>query len=381
MAAGGSGLDRAAAERQDGMRLLLFSDLHLDRPYEWAPPTVAEARRAAAREAFVTMLGEARNRSIDVIACAGDLFNRHTVKPANLQWLAAALRSTGVRVLIAPGNDDFVGPLGGYTTFEWPDNVTIFDIDRFVPVEIVHGVTIWGAAHTEAHRLRSFLDGFKVDRPGLNVALFHGAETGGRDREPGLDPCAVFEEAAIERAGFDHALVGHFQRRHFGSMHTYPGAPIAHDFGPDRTGGAVVVTINDNGAIERDYLAVPSPELHEVEVDLTGATSAAGVLRRAGSHVAGLAGVIRMTLTGRVSPDVVLRREDFNGLADSPRDLMMGWRAGVDVDFEQLRDEPTIRGQFVRDVQESSLPDERRDRVLLIGLRALTGHKELEGPR
>jgi exonuclease SbcD len=364
------------------MRLLLFSDLHLDRPYEWAPPTIAEARRAAAREALVTMLGEARNRSVDVIACAGDLFNRHTVKPAHVQWLAAALRSTGVPVLIAPGNEDFIGPLGGYTTHEWPDNVTIFHIDRFVPVEIAHGITIWGAAHTEAHRLRSFFHGFKVDRPGLNVALLHGAETAGRDREPELDPCAAFDEAAIERAGFDHALVGHYQQRHFGLMHTYPGAPIAHDFGPHPIGGAVLVTVKDNGAIDRDYLAVPSPELHEVEVDLTSATSTGDVLRRARSHLTDRAGVTRLSLTGRLSPDVVLRRQDFADLTGSPDSLILKWNAGIDVDFDRLCDEQTIRGQFARDVLASvSIPDERRDRVLLIGLRALAGHRELEGPR
>jgi hypothetical protein len=46
-----------------------------------------------------------------------------------------------------------------------------------------------------------------------------------------LEPCATFDEAAVERAGFDHALVGHYQQAYFGSKHTYPRAPIAHDFG------------------------------------------------------------------------------------------------------------------------------------------------------
>jgi hypothetical protein len=102
-----------------------------------------------------------------------------------MRWLIATLRSANVPVLIAPGNRDFVGPLGGYSEHEWPDNVTVFKSERFTPWNVGGGVTIWGTAHTEPHRARSFLDGFEVDRDGLNLALFHGAERSGFDREPG----------------------------------------------------------------------------------------------------------------------------------------------------------------------------------------------------
>src|SRR5206468_904824 len=97
------------------------------------------------------------------------------------------------------------------------------------------GVTVWGGAHTQAHRGASFLDDFHVDRSGVNLALFHGSDTGAKEREPELDACASFTEGDIERAGLQHALVGHCQRFHFGSAHTYPGAPLAHDFGPSPT--------------------------------------------------------------------------------------------------------------------------------------------------
>lgn len=147
-----------AAERDVRLRVLLFSDLHLDRAYEWAPPGIGEARRAAAREALIAILGDARRQGVDAIACAGDLFNRRTVSPANMQWLAAAFRSASVPVLIAPGNDDFIGPLGGYTSHDWPENVTVFDSDRFSPVD-VDGVTIWGP-HI---RLRTDPDRFWTD--------------------------------------------------------------------------------------------------------------------------------------------------------------------------------------------------------------------------
>jgi DNA repair exonuclease SbcCD nuclease subunit len=365
----------------DRFRLLLFSDLRLDTTYEWAPPEIAVARREAAREALVAVLGEARHRSVDAIACAGDLFNRRTVKPANVQWLAAALRSMGVPVLIAPGNEDFIGPLGGYTAQDWPDNVTVFESQAFEPVEIVQGVTFWGAAHTEAHRSRSFLDGFRADRPGTNIALFHGAETSGAAREPAAEPCAEFDESALERAGFDHALVGHYDLPHFGQRHTYAGAPIAHRFGVPGPRGAVVVTFGPGGVIDRELVPISSPGLQEIEVDLTGAGSERDVLRRIKDAIGGSSDVVLLVLVGRLAPDIVVTRDDLARLTPTPEGVIIQWDVIVDIDVDRVSEEPTIRGQFVRDVMSSDVAEERQQRTLLIGLRALAGDDQLEGPR
>jgi exonuclease SbcD len=373
---------KSTRSREPLLRLLLFSDLLLDRPYEWAPPAVADARRAAARETLVELLGAARAHHVDVIACAGDLFDRRTVAPATMQWLITALRSANAPVLIAPGDRDFIGPLGGYSRQEWPDNVTVFEVDRFTPVDVADGVTIWGAAHTEAHRARPFLDRSEVEGDGVNLALFHGAERSGFEREPGLEPCAPFDESAVEAAGFDHALVGHYQQPHFGWMHTYPGAAIGHEPGTAVTGGAVLVTLAEDGTIDREHIGLPSPPLHDIEVDLTGARSTRDAVKRAGAALAGCRGVVRLRLTGRVAPDIVLQREDFVRLAPAIDDLLLDWGAEIDVDLDDLTEEQTVRGQFVRDVLGSrNLSDDRHQRVLLIGLRALAGSDVLEGPQ
>lgn len=382
MARAGPNQSRRASRSKARLRLLLFSDLMLDRPYEWAPPTVADARRTAAREVLVEILGAARGQHVDVIACAGDLFDRRTVSPSTMQWLNAALRSATAPVLIAPGNGDFVGPLGGYSRHEWPDNVTVFDTERFTAVDVADGVTIWGAAHTEAHRARSFLERFEVDRDGVNLALFHGAERSGVEREPAMEPCALFDESAVEAAGFDHALVGHYQQAYFGWMHTYPGAPIAHELGCAATGTAVLVTLADDGTIEREQLELSSPALHDVEVDLSGAKSARDAVKRAGDSLAKRSGVVRLRLTGRVAPNIVLQRDDFVGLVPNADDLLLDWKTEVDIDLDELFEEQTVRGQFVRDVLASpNLSDDGQQRVLLIGLRALAGSNVLEGPR
>ena len=372
----------SSTDREDiRLRILLFSDLCLDRPYSWATAAAAESRRAAQREALVEILTAARTYSVDAIACAGDLFDRHTVTPAHIEWIIAAFRSAGVpTILIAPGNHDFVGPVGGYTRHDWPDNVIIFDTDRLTPVSLREGVTIWGAAHTEAHRFRSFLEGVAVDRPGVNLALFHGTELAGAEREPDLDGCAAFLEAHIERAGFDHALVGHYQRPHFGMRHTYPGAPLAHDFKSGPGGGSVLVTLQPDGSLEREYLPTTAPPLYDLEVDLTDAQSQQQVIERAISSIAGRTGVIRLQFAGQLSPGLILRYQDFVDQLGSIGELIIEPLADVDIQLGQIGEEPTIRGQFVRDVLESTeLSKAQQQRVLLIGLRALAGQDQLEG--
>lgn len=368
--------------RQTGIRarILLFSDLCLDRPYLWAPPATAEARRGAQREALVEILTIARQHSVDAIACAGDLFDRHTVKPTHVEWLITAFRSADVPVLIAPGNHDFIGALGGYTRHQWPSNVSVFETEDFAPVRILDDVTIWGAAHTEAHRAASLLRGVAVDRPGFNLALFHGAEVAGYEREPDLDRCADFDEGEIAEAGFDHALVGHYQRPHFGRLHTYPGAPMAHDFATGPSGGAVLLTLSTNGGIEREYLPTTVPQLHDLEVDVSDAESSQDVVSRAVAVADQRAGVIRIRLTGRLSPWVILRHDEFVDQIPSASELIVELDPSLTISLGELEKEPTIRGQYVRDVVGSELTDDERLRsVLLIGLRALAGMDDMEG--
>ena len=47
-------------------------------------------------------------------------------------------------------------------------------------------------------------------------------------------------------------------------------------------------------------------------------------------------------------------------------------------DFEAIAEDRTVRGQFVRDVNDADLSQDERRRVLTTGLRALEGRSDLE---
>jgi hypothetical protein len=89
--------------------------------------------------------------------------------------------------------------------------------------------------------------------------------------------------------------------------------------------------------------------------------------------------VARVTIAGELDPRLDL---DIPSLLDVPHELeglqLRLGRLQPAYNLEDLAGEPTVRGQFVRDVLAADLDEEERQRVLLVGLRALEGQTALD---
>lgn len=360
------------------MRLLLVSDVHLDAPFTWAGPDVARARRRSLRQTLERACAVAVERQADAFVVAGDLYEHERFSPDTADFLRSTFASVELPVFLSPGNHDWYGPLSLYAQVEWSPNVHVFTEDRLQPVELADGFTLWGAAHRAPANTDGFLDGFRVDRGGVNIALFHGSEQGGfAFQESGKVPHAPFRTEQIPEAGLAHALVGHFHSPTLGEWHTYPGNPDPLAFGEAGARGAVLVDIAADGSVSREQIPVATTTVHDIEVDLTGITNSSEVAPRVVGAVAGLSGIVRATLVGEVGTDADVQLGDLAGLgagldAFVPR---LG-RITVAYDFASLAQEPTVRGQFVRDVTEAGLDDDTSRRVLTTGLRALAGRSD-----
>jgi DNA repair exonuclease SbcCD nuclease subunit len=363
------------------MRLLVFADLHLDAPFAWAPVHVARARRRALRDALGEICRLAVAERADALCCAGDLYEQERFTPDTAAFLRDAFaRIHPIPVYLAPGNHDWLGPASLYQRVDWTDNVHLFTADRLEPISLADGFTLWGAAHRAPANTAGFLDDFRVDRGGVNLALFHGSEQG-ELRLQGADkkPHAPFRASQIESAGLQHALVGHFHKPRDAPHHTYPGNPEPLAFGETGPRGAVMVVVDADGTVSRQRHRVSVSQVADVEVDLTGVDHAREVRERVAAGLAGLTGTARVTLSGEVGPDLDLNLDE---LGEFPSTLVVVARLGkitVGYDLGALADERTVRGQFVRDVGEAvDLTDEQRRKVLITGLRALDGRQDLE---
>lgn len=361
------------------MRLLLFSDLHLDTPFKWAGPVLARKRRQSLRDVLRRIASVASEVGVDALLCGGDLYEQECYSPDTGELLRTTFAELSpLPVYIAPGNHDWFGPASMYRRVPWTSNVHIFEHDHLTPFKLADGLTLWGAAHRAPANTDGFLEGFDVDRGGVHLALFHGSE---RHllvfQESGKAPHAPFDAADLERSGIQHAFLGHYHNPCDEARYTYPGNPEPLSFGETGVRGVVIATVNGDGSVVRERRRVATTEISDLEVSVTGCCSEQDVRDRVAAAVHAAPGLLRITLQGELGPDVDLRPQDLgdptSGLIVRPGSIRVAY------DFDVIKKEQTVRGKFIQDVLDSpDLSDEERHRVIVTGLRALEGRGDLE---
>jgi exonuclease SbcD len=365
------------------VKLVFFADLHLDAPFAWlgGSQLAARRRRQALRETLRNITRLAAVIHADALLCAGDLFEQARYTPDTVAFLERVFEEIEpMPVYLAPGNHDWYGPESPYRQARWSPNVHIFVEDRLQPVPLRDGLTLWGAAHRAPARTLGFLDDFRVDRGGIHLALLHGSERSGFPAaEAGDQPHAPFDAAQIEPAGLHHVLAGHYHRPRDAERYTYPGNPDFLTFGEDGERGAVVLTVLPDGRVERERHRVGMTEAHDLALSVSGCASQQEIRDRLTALLANRAGVARVTVEGELDPRVDLRLADLMYVPHLLDGLLV--RLGQlrpAYDLRVIAEEPTVRGQFVRDVLDAELKEEDRRRILLLGLRALEGQTELD---
>jgi DNA repair exonuclease SbcCD nuclease subunit len=361
------------------MRLLLFSDLHLETRFAWAPPAVAGARRDALR-ACLRRIGElATTIAVDALCCGGDLFEQERHRPDTAAFLRETFAALDpLPVYLAPGNHDWLAPQSLYARTEWSPNVHVFLQDRLTPATLDDGLTLWGAGHHSPTNTRGFLDDFRVDRGGVHLGLFHGSAQGVAIEDPSTVRHAPFRADQIGASGLHHALLGHYHTPRHAPDHTYPGNPEPLTFGEQGERGPVLVEVTGSGEVRRTVHPVAATTLADITVDLTGVRHGAQVQDRVDAALDRAGGAVRLTLHGEIDPDVAMDSGRLRRRPGIDAWVVRSERVSYGYDLAALASEQTVRGQFVRDVQaDPSLSESLRRRVLLTGLRALDGRDDL----
>lgn len=358
-------------------RILHLSNLHLDAPF----PALGPTRRADLRATLGRILALARERRVDAVTIAGNLYEQDYALPDTAAFLAQQFeRLAPLRVFIAPGTRDPYTNDSLYAQNRWPENVTIFSQGKLTPVDLAPGVTLWGAACPPA-RGYSTLEGFHVDREGVNLLLLHAADA--EQSASSAEGTFSVSASAVRAAGFDLALLGHSSTARYWPEEApcclYPGSP--EPLWPESVDArhtVALVTVGEDGcAVEQR--PVNQWRHRALAVDITGCSSIVEAAARVRSALepADERLVCEVALTG--APEIPLDAAVVLAQVETPAQLYGQARFAFSYDLERLAEEQTVRGLLVRRFQNrlirarDAAERERQLRALSLALQALEG--------
>ncbi|HSO94315.1 MAG TPA: metallophosphoesterase [Candidatus Dormibacteraeota bacterium] len=346
------------------LRLLHFADLHLDRSFasERLSGAAASRRREDLRGALSRIVGRAREESVDLITCAGDLFEHDQVTRDTANFVLQTLGEAGRPVLISPGHSDPALPGSPYRYMRWPNNVTIATHEELRPYEF-GGVSVWAAGFMRPGVTDAPLRNFARLEQGINLLMLHASDMSALP--PGTLPLKPLTPDQVREAGFRHGLLGHYHEARSGDIITYPGSPEPLGETDAAGHGTALVGVDDEGGVTVRLENVAQGHFSRQTIDLTGMTGAEQLrdaLRAAasGEHRAGSSIVV--ILIGRRPPSL---KVDIRRLAEECGDGIAQFeiedRSHAPHDLEAVAQEFTSRGEMVRKLVERQ-PDSAEDR-------------------
>lgn len=132
--------------------LLHTADLHLGKSFRTLPPERAGQRRADLLATLQRICRTARERQVDLLCIAGDLFDRPTPPPALLADVRRALEDARVPVALIPGNHDPLQASSPYLAGHWPGHVHIATVPGWQRLPFDRELWAFGYTLGDAHR-------------------------------------------------------------------------------------------------------------------------------------------------------------------------------------------------------------------------------------
>ncbi len=374
------------------VRFIHLSDIHLDTSFSGSgfPSWLGDRKREAIRGTFRHIIENARLHKIDFMLIAGDLFELDRITPDTLEFLRRQLESlNAIRIFISPGNHDPFIKGSPYREESWPANVHIFNAEEFQSIDLADlGVRVTGFGFVHA-----CLEDHHFQRlpalPGelFNIVLSHGSNMG---RIPaGKSRHGPFTIEEIAGKNIQYCALGHYHQQQQipnsidDTQVWYSGIPEGRGWDEEGTCGYLLGEIDD-GIVKIESQCCSQYPLNTLTIDCDSYSTREqildSILQQRGS-VFDTKTILRVQLTGALDPKLDLSLSELEERLTGEA-LYIQWidQTHPALDFDSIAQEKTLRGRFVRILNEriAAASDEERitlERARLYGVQALSGRE------
>jgi DNA repair exonuclease SbcCD nuclease subunit len=372
------------------IKFIHTADVHLDTSFSGSglPSKLGHRKREAIRAAFRRIIDDARKQEAELLLIAGDLFELERVTPDTFEFIKQQLAGAHpIRVFIAPGNHDPCVQGSPYREELWPENVCIFHTEEFKSIELPElgvRVTGFGFCHPSLEeRLFQKLPALPDDF--FNIVIAHASDLG---KVPmGKSKHGPFTIEEIAGKNINYCALGHYHQQHRienqidATEVWYSGIPEGRGWDEEGACGYLLCEFSE-GALKIDSRICNQYPLNTMEVACDAFSTREQAFDEIMRHKGELFDsktILRIRLTGALDPRLDLSLPELEQrLADEVLHIQWDDLTCSALDFDSISQEKTIRGRFVRMLNEriASAPESAKlilERARLYGVQALKG--------
>ena len=358
------------------MKIIHCGDLHLDSKMESnLSKEQALVRREELLATYEAMVSYALAHQVEVIIIAGDLFDKpHIRKTARNRVLEQMYLHPEIDFCYLQGNHDQCDFLADLGEEELPENLKLFSGERWTSYH--YGDVVISGLELNRQNARTLGMDLVLDQTRCNIVVLHGQES---DYE-GKDGAEVVQLSALRGKYIDYLALGHIhsfklERLDERGVYCYSGCLEGRGFDECGPKGFVLLDIAE-GRVDATFVPLAKRQLHEVLVEVSPQMDMPAILERVQQAVEEIPSkdLIKIVLTGKTEMDFDVDMPRILGMLQERFFFVKGYdQTGVQIDYESFRHDKTLKGEFVRLMEEQDLPEEERAEMIELGIRAIMG--------
>lgn len=361
------------------MKIIHCSDLHLDaRMTSNLTKEQAKERKIEILRTFTHMVNYAAANGVSVILIAGDLFDTRNV--------SATVRNTVRDAIVSHPEIDFLYLRGNHDTDnflskldEIPDNLKLFSENwttyRYGTVAI-SGLELNSGNHPYVY------NSLVLSHDAFNIVTLHGqaGEYASRNHAESI------HLGELKNKNIDYLALGHVHsylcdKLDARGVYCYPGCLEGRGFDECGEKGFVLLDIDENSrTATMEFVSIATRTLYELVVDITGCLTSNEVAKRIDEEIREAAypsaSLVKIILQGDLDVEC-----EWN--IDYLSELFAGYfyyvkivdQTKLSVRYSDYEKDESLKGEFIRMVLGSDLPEEQKPDVIRCGLMALSGEE------
>ena len=246
------------------MRFIHMADVHFDCPFTVlaSNETLADQRRLEQRKSFSDAIKYIKENQIPFLFISGDLYEQKYIRKSTIEYINNLFKEIeNTQIFISPGNHDPFFNNSFYNTFNWNNNVTIFNSE--IKIIETEEADIYGFGFTDFYCENSEIEKINIkNKDKINILVTHGSLDASKTLDMQYNP---LNSNKLKEIGFDYVALGHIHKANYEENKNnfiYPGSLIS--FGFDELGehGFLDVEINKNNSEKNNLINLNNSEIN-----------------------------------------------------------------------------------------------------------------------